>query len=350
MSELTAAIPVEEAVSTFSPQVTTEITEAHQQSKVTDLLNKPNNEDLAVQINTAEAVTNNQERLESELKSIRETRREEPVEIVAADFELPMGNSVHPGRNAVVEATNLDEELHARNNPDSALFNLDSPGQREVAAVVESVVENVAAKSESMKKAAERSACQKMEQDESVKEEHTDAVADVIAAMELSGTSTIMVPKPTGSGRKKAKNRSAAAAASQAAKQEALASANSSANADMTFDAATGKRRKKDPSAPKAPLNGYLVFFNKERTEMHQRSPQIGFGELTKIIANKWKELPTEEKQRYTYEAELDKERYVKEMADYKKSDSYKLYLKGESYQKLSYFNDLLIVAQQYNI
>lgn len=94
------------------------------------------------------------------------------------------------------------------------------------------------------------------------------------------------------------------------------------------------KRRKKDPSAPKAPLNGYLVYFNEERSEMRQKNPNIGFGELTKIIAAKWKELPADEKQKYINEAELDKERYNKEMADYKKSDAYKLYLKENSNSK----------------
>ncbi|CAF0875171.1 unnamed protein product [Brachionus calyciflorus] len=96
------------------------------------------------------------------------------------------------------------------------------------------------------------------------------------------------------------------------------------------------KRRKKDPSAPKAPLNGYLVYFNEERSEMRQKNPNIGFGELTKIIAAKWKELPTDEKQKYINEAELDKERYVKEMADYKKSDAYKQYLKENTNSKSS--------------
>ncbi|RNA03218.1 high mobility group 20A [Brachionus plicatilis] len=94
------------------------------------------------------------------------------------------------------------------------------------------------------------------------------------------------------------------------------------------------KRRKKDPSAPKAPLNGYLVYFNEERSEMRVKNPNIGFGELTKIIAAKWKELPADEKQKYINEAELDKERYNKEMADYKKSDAYRQYLKENSNSK----------------
>jgi hypothetical protein len=161
------------------------------------------------------------------------------------------------------------------------------------------------------------------EDEEESEQANSDAVADVIAAMELSGTSTLITPK-TSTGRKRPKNK--------VVKSEASSSnLNMMAAVSLSLDASSGgqKRRKKDPQAPKAPLNGYLVYFNKERTEMHQMNPHIGFGELTKIIANKWKELPGEEKHRYTVEAEMDKERYVKEMADYKKTDSYKHYLKG---------------------
>ena len=103
-----------------------------------------------------------------------------------------------------------------------------------------------------------------------------------------------------------------------------------------TSPSSAQKRRKKDPYAPKAPLNGYLVYFNEERAEMRSKNPQMGFGELTKIIATKWKELPTEDKQKYINEADVDKERYVKEMVNYKKSDAYKQYLKENNLAKIS--------------
>ena len=95
------------------------------------------------------------------------------------------------------------------------------------------------------------------------------------------------------------------------------------------------KRRKKDPMAPKAPLNGYLVYFNEERVSMRQQNPNMSFGELTKVIAVKWKELAADEKTRYIAQAELNKERYVKEMDEYKQSDAYKQYLKENSAAKI---------------
>lgn len=105
---------------------------------------------------------------------------------------------------------------------------------------------------------------------------------------------------------------------------------------------ASQKRRKKDPAAPKAPLNGYLVYFNDERADMRMKNPNMGFGELTKIIALKWKDLPAEEKQKFITEADLDKERYVKEMTEYKKSESYKNYVKETSQAKLARNDEMM--------
>lgn len=149
-----------------------------------------------------------------------------------------------------------------------------------------------------------------------------DAVADVIAAVELSLTTkpaTVRKNKPPQRASKT--NTISASSSMKAVDMDSI---------DTGSPSGSQKRRKKDPSAPKAPLNGYLVYFNKERNEMHQRNPHISFGDLTKIIANKWKELPTEEKQRYTNEALMDKERYAKEMADYKRTDSHKDFMKGK--------------------
>lgn len=112
---------------------------------------------------------------------------------------------------------------------------------------------------------------------------------------------------------------------------------------NVTNDAhASQKRRKKDPAAPKAPLNGYLVYFNDERADMRMKNPNMGFGELTKIIAIKWKDLPMDEKQRFITEADHDKERYVREMVEYKKSDSYKNYVKETSQAKLARNDEML--------
>jgi hypothetical protein len=160
---------------------------------------------------------------------------------------------------------------------------------------------------------------------------NTDAVADVVAAVEAaaksnpSGTTSTATPK---SAKKKKSNPSPS-------KPTISNHLNNSLSQNDTSPLSSNqKRRKKDPYAPKAPLNGYLVYFNEERAEMRSKNPNMSFGELTKIIATKWKELPNEDKQKYINEADIDKERYVKEMADYKKSDAYKQFLKENAQSK----------------
>jgi len=150
-------------------------------------------------------------------------------------------------------------------------------------------------------------------------ESDSDAVLAVVAAVELAQKSS-----NDGSAVVSTK----AASTTPAKRKQSRNSTGASGLNDMGSPSCQ-KRRKKDPSAPKAPLNGYLVYFNEERAGMRAQNPNIGFGELTKIIAAKWKELPTEAKQKYINEADQDKERYEKEMACYKKSDAYKQFLKG---------------------
>ena len=191
------------------------------------------------------------------------------------------------------------------------------------------------------------------EDDETTDHENHDAVADVVAAIEevvatakatgtTSGTSSATPTKSQQPHQQQAKSASKSKKArvsvsplksSNIISQMGAAASPSSASAAAAAVAAVdksahAKRRKKDPCAPKAPLNGYLVYFNEERAEMRRKNPGISFGELTKVIAQKWKELPNDDKQRYIVEADADKERYTKEMADYKKSDAYKQYVK----------------------
>lgn len=159
--------------------------------------------------------------------------------------------------------------------------------------------------------------------------DETDAVLAVVAAVEQatkSGDVKTSASHSTPVKRKHPPSRSSSTSTPTSATVSGGGGSPSSSAGNLTDSA---KRRKKDPSAPKAPLNGYLVYFNEERAGMRAQNPNIGFGELTKIIAAKWKELPTEQKQKYINEADQDKERYEKEMASYKKSDAYKQFLKG---------------------
>ncbi|XP_058065776.1 high mobility group protein 20A [Anopheles bellator] len=80
------------------------------------------------------------------------------------------------------------------------------------------------------------------------------------------------------------------------------------------------KRRKgpKDANAPKHPLTGYVRYMNEHREAVRQKNPNLSHVELTKLMAEEWSKLPEEKKKPYLEAAEADKERYYKEISEYK--------------------------------
>ncbi|TRY65153.1 hypothetical protein DNTS_002034 [Danionella cerebrum] len=88
-----------------------------------------------------------------------------------------------------------------------------------------------------------------------------------------------------------------------------------------------GRRRKKplkDSNAPKAPLTGYVRFMNERRELLRAERPDVPFPEITRMLGNEWSKLPPEDKQRYLDEADKDKERYMRELEQYQKTEAYK--------------------------
>ncbi|XP_052240582.1 high mobility group protein 20A-like isoform X1 [Dreissena polymorpha] len=87
-----------------------------------------------------------------------------------------------------------------------------------------------------------------------------------------------------------------------------------------------GKKRKKvkDTNAPKPPLSGYIRFLNERRERLRQENPSLTFIELTRMMGSEWSKLPQHEKQKYLDAAEVDKDRYNREMEAYQKTESYK--------------------------
>ncbi|KAG7136756.1 Non-histone chromosomal protein 6 like [Verticillium longisporum] len=77
------------------------------------------------------------------------------------------------------------------------------------------------------------------------------------------------------------------------------------------------KRAKKDPNAPKRGLSAYMFFANEQRENVREENPGISFGQVGKLLGERWKAL--NEKQRGPYEAKAvaDKKRYEDEKAAY---------------------------------
>lgn len=78
-------------------------------------------------------------------------------------------------------------------------------------------------------------------------------------------------------------------------------------------------RKKKDPDAPKRSLSAYMFFANENRDIIRAENPGIAFGQVGKLLGEKWKAMGAEEKTPYETKAEADKKRYEKEKAEYAK-------------------------------
>ena len=53
---------------------------------------------------------------------------------------------------------------------------------------------------------------------------------------------------------------------------------------------------KKDPNEPKRPLSSFILFGNKHRAEVKAANPDVSFGEIGKLIGQKWKVVSEEGK------------------------------------------------------
>eukprot|EP01120_Amphizonella_sp_Union-15-10_P013790 TRINITY_DN6497_c0_g1_i1.p1 TRINITY_DN6497_c0_g1~~TRINITY_DN6497_c0_g1_i1.p1 ORF type:complete len:343 (+),score=68.65 TRINITY_DN6497_c0_g1_i1:95-1123(+) len=70
---------------------------------------------------------------------------------------------------------------------------------------------------------------------------------------------------------------------------------------------------------PKRAVSAYMVFCKDQRPVIRTENPKISITEISRKVANAWKELTDEEKEPYIQKALEDKIRYEKELADYTK-------------------------------
>ncbi|RDW86557.1 high-mobility group nucleosome-binding protein [Aspergillus mulundensis] len=79
----------------------------------------------------------------------------------------------------------------------------------------------------------------------------------------------------------------------------------------------TGGRKKKDPNAPKRGLSAYMFFANDNREKVRDDNPGITFGQVGKMLGEKWKALSDKDRKPYEDKAAADKKRYEDEKAAY---------------------------------
>lgn len=83
----------------------------------------------------------------------------------------------------------------------------------------------------------------------------------------------------------------------------------------LTAGAEVKKRR--DPNAPKAVCNAYMVFCRLERARVKQENPELPFGQIGAKLGEVWRNMSADEKQPYEDRAGVDRERYRREMEQY---------------------------------
>ncbi|RAL63340.1 hypothetical protein DID88_003765 [Monilinia fructigena] len=79
-----------------------------------------------------------------------------------------------------------------------------------------------------------------------------------------------------------------------------------------------------DENAPERPPSAYVIFSNKMREDLKGRS--LSFTEIAKLVGEHWQNLLPSEKEPYEQSAYTAKERYNNELAEYKKTQSFKDY------------------------
>lgn len=72
-------------------------------------------------------------------------------------------------------------------------------------------------------------------------------------------------------------------------------------------------RRKKDPNAPKRALSAYMFFANENRDIIKSENPNVTFGQVGKLLGERWKSLTDEEREPYDAKSAADKKRYESE-------------------------------------
>ncbi|MCJ1225979.1 Non-histone chromosomal protein 6 [Toensbergia leucococca] len=80
---------------------------------------------------------------------------------------------------------------------------------------------------------------------------------------------------------------------------------------------ATEGKKKKDPNAPKRGLSAYMFFANEQRDNVREENPGITFGQVGKVLGERWKALTGKQREPYEAKAKTDKQRYETEKASY---------------------------------
>lgn len=81
---------------------------------------------------------------------------------------------------------------------------------------------------------------------------------------------------------------------------------------------------KSDENAPERPPSAYVLFSNKMRDDL--KSQNLTFTEIAKLVGENWQSLAPAERDIYETQANTAKDKYRRDMAEYKKTPQYRKY------------------------
>jgi hypothetical protein len=81
---------------------------------------------------------------------------------------------------------------------------------------------------------------------------------------------------------------------------------------------------KPDENAPERPPSAYVLFSNKMREDL--KSQNLTFTEIAKLVGEHWQNLDPAEKEVYESQANAAKDKYHRDLAEYKKTPDYRKY------------------------
>ena len=81
---------------------------------------------------------------------------------------------------------------------------------------------------------------------------------------------------------------------------------------------AIGGQKKKDPNAPKSPPSGFFLFCSEFCPKIKSTNLGISIGDVAKKLGEMWNNLSDSEKQPHNNKAAKLKEKYEKDVGDYK--------------------------------
>ncbi|XP_076835535.1 high mobility group protein B3-like [Brachyhypopomus gauderio] len=87
----------------------------------------------------------------------------------------------------------------------------------------------------------------------------------------------------------------------------------------MNYNPGKKGQKKKDPNAPRRPPSGFFLFCAEQRPNIKSQNPSLGIGDVAKRLGEMWNNLSDSEKQPFLSKATKLKDKYMKDMTEYKR-------------------------------